>query len=203
MGSGSATIVPSTIPVRRAARSARHAPSGDVGGRAGTPPSCTYPGVRTQTLAENAHRTRRVEPGHLGIDARVRHVDLREPVASGGGSLSAADDRIVVRIQAVELGVVHPGVLDELELTSDLGVEADEVQTARLLVGQPRGEERRGVHRLAHGRSVGPPTTDDPVALAAWFSGHIDASDLLLIGEHPPSHSPVPVLVQDIAQSGL
>ena len=50
------------------------------------------------------------------------------------------------------------------------------------------------------GPSVGP---NDPVALAAWFSGHVEASDLLLIGEHPPSSSPVPVLVQDIAQSGL
>lgn len=50
------------------------------------------------------------------------------------------------------------------------------------------------------GPSVGP---GDPVALAAWFSGHIEASDLLLIGERPPSQSPVPVLVQDIAQSGL
>ena len=50
------------------------------------------------------------------------------------------------------------------------------------------------------GPSVGP---NDPVALAAWFSGHIEASDLLLIGERPPSQSPVPVLVQDIAQPGL
>ena len=50
------------------------------------------------------------------------------------------------------------------------------------------------------GPSVGP---NDPVALAAWFSGHVEASDLLLIGERPPSSSPVPVLVQEIAQSGL
>lgn len=49
------------------------------------------------------------------------------------------------------------------------------------------------------------PTTgpDDPVALAAWFAGHMDASDLLLIGAPPPADPPVPVLVQDIAQSGL
>ena len=44
---------------------------------------------------------------------------------------------------------------------------------------------------------------DDPVALAAWFAGHMEASDLLLIGEAPPKASPVPVLIQDIAQSGL
>ncbi|QGX97732.1 diguanylate cyclase [Roseovarius faecimaris] len=50
------------------------------------------------------------------------------------------------------------------------------------------------------GPTVGP---DDPVALAAWFAGHIEASDLLLIGEAPPKASPVPVLIQDIAQSGL
>jgi len=50
------------------------------------------------------------------------------------------------------------------------------------------------------GPSTGP---DDPVALAAWFAGHMDASDLLLIGAAPPAAPPVPVLVQDIAQSGL
>ena len=49
----------------------------------------------------------------------------------------------------------------------------------------------------------GPGAVDRPVALAAWFSGHIEASDLLVIGEMPPEASPVPVLVQDIAQSGL
>jgi len=49
----------------------------------------------------------------------------------------------------------------------------------------------------------GPGAVDAPVALAAWFSGHIEASDLLVIGEMPPESSPVPVLVQDIAQSGL
>lgn len=44
---------------------------------------------------------------------------------------------------------------------------------------------------------------DDPVALAAWFAGHMEARDLLLIGVRPPAASPVPVLIQDIAQSGL
>lgn len=50
------------------------------------------------------------------------------------------------------------------------------------------------------GPVVGP---NDSVALAAWFAGHIEASDLLLIDETPPKNPPVPVLVQDIAQSGL
>ncbi|MFD0859637.1 dihydroneopterin aldolase [Roseovarius aquimarinus] len=51
------------------------------------------------------------------------------------------------------------------------------------------------------GPTVGP---DKPVALAAWFAGHMDASDLLLIGEAPPEGgADVPVLVQDIAESGL
>ncbi len=50
------------------------------------------------------------------------------------------------------------------------------------------------------GPSTGP---DDPVALAAWFAGHMEASDLLIIGAAPPRASPVPVLVQDIARSGL
>lgn len=50
------------------------------------------------------------------------------------------------------------------------------------------------------GPTVGPA---DPVALAAWFAGHMDGSDLLLIGVAPPADAPVPVLLQDIAQSGL
>jgi dihydroneopterin aldolase len=47
------------------------------------------------------------------------------------------------------------------------------------------------------------PATHDPVDLAAWFAGHIEASDLLLIGAPPPAASRVPVLIQDIARSGL
>src|SRR6056297_3712166 len=51
------------------------------------------------------------------------------------------------------------------------------------------------------GPETGP---DDPVALATWFAGHMDASDLLLIGATPPEgKADVPMLVQDIAQSGL
>ncbi len=50
------------------------------------------------------------------------------------------------------------------------------------------------------GPTVGP---DRPVDLAAWFCGHMEASDLMLIGVHPPAECPVPVVVQDIAQSGL
>jgi dihydroneopterin aldolase len=53
--------------------------------------------------------------------------------------------------------------------------------------------------------AVDGPTTepDDPVALAAWFAGHMDASDLRLIDAHPPADAPVPVLVQDIAQERM
>ena len=43
----------------------------------------------------------------------------------------------------------------------------------------------------------------DPVALSAWFASHIGASDLLVIGAAPPKACAVPVLLQDIAQSGL
>jgi len=50
----------------------------------------------------------------------------------------------------------------------------------------------------------GPDTgADDPVALAAWLAGHIGASDLLLIGAPAPAGAPVPVLEQEIGQSGL
>jgi dihydroneopterin aldolase len=53
--------------------------------------------------------------------------------------------------------------------------------------------------------AVDGPTTgpDDPVALAAWFAGHMEASDLLIIGATPPENAPVPVVVQDVSQSGL
>jgi len=46
-------------------------------------------------------------------------------------------------------------------------------------------------------------STDDPVALAAWFAGHVEASDLLIIGEAAPTSCSVAVYLQDIAQSGL
>jgi dihydroneopterin aldolase len=47
------------------------------------------------------------------------------------------------------------------------------------------------------------PGTEAPADLAAWFAGHIEASDLLLIGAAPPAACGVPVLIQDIARSGL
>ena len=50
------------------------------------------------------------------------------------------------------------------------------------------------------GPATGP---DDPVALTAWFAGHMEASDLLLIGASPPQNTPVSILLQDITQSGL
>ncbi|WP_101065370.1 dihydroneopterin aldolase [Roseovarius salinarum] len=49
----------------------------------------------------------------------------------------------------------------------------------------------------------GPAPEAAPNELAAWLAGHLEASDFLLIGENPPSAAPVPVLVQDIARSGL
>lgn len=42
-----------------------------------------------------------------------------------------------------------------------------------------------------------------PVDLAAWFAGQIEASDLLLIDAAPPAACAVPVILQDIARSGL
>ncbi|MAU50890.1 MAG: diguanylate cyclase [Roseovarius sp.] len=41
------------------------------------------------------------------------------------------------------------------------------------------------------------------VDLAAWFAGQIEASDLLLIDAVPPAACAVPVILQDIARSGL
>lgn len=51
--------------------------------------------------------------------------------------------------------------------------------------------------------AVDGPSGQAPVDLAAWFAGHIEASDLLLIGAAPPAACGVPVILQDIARSGL
>lgn len=50
------------------------------------------------------------------------------------------------------------------------------------------------------GPRVGP---DRPIELAAWFASHMEASDLLLIDAERPQTATLPVLVQDIAESGL
>jgi len=50
------------------------------------------------------------------------------------------------------------------------------------------------------GPSVGP---EDPVALAIWFAGYVDATDLLMIGEAAPQSSPVQVSVQDVTRPDL
>ncbi|MEL7255241.1 MAG: dihydroneopterin aldolase [Pseudomonadota bacterium] len=53
--------------------------------------------------------------------------------------------------------------------------------------------------------AVDGPTTgpDDPVALTTWFAGHIEASDLTLIGAAPSGKASVPVLIQDTEVAGL
>ncbi len=53
--------------------------------------------------------------------------------------------------------------------------------------------------------AVDGPTTgpDDPVALTTWFAGHIEASDLTLIGAAPSGEASVPVLIQDTEIAGL
>ncbi len=51
--------------------------------------------------------------------------------------------------------------------------------------------------------AVDGPAGQAPVELAAWFARHVEASDLLLIGAAPPAACDVPVIVQDIARSGL
>src|SRR5437879_3496074 len=40
--------------------------------------------------------------------------------------LTLSHNRIVVRVEAAELGIVDPGLLHELELPGDAGVEAEE-----------------------------------------------------------------------------
>ena len=56
--------------------------------------------------------------------------DLRNP----GTRRPAAEQRVGLIEQASELGALHPGVLDELELAREVRGQADEMQPA-LLVG--------------------------------------------------------------------
>ena len=48
-----------------------------------------------------------------------------------------------------------------------------------------------------------PAVSDDPVALAAWFSGLMRASRLEIIDDAAPEHSPVQILVRDLRDCGL
>lgn len=44
---------------------------------------------------------------------------------------------------------------------------------------------------------------NDPVALAHWFCGQVEASDLLIIDAHPPNGPELPVLLHDINRPDL
>ena len=72
---------------------------------------------------------------------------------------------IVVFRQAVELGIVQPRVLDELELTTDVRVEANEMETAlaRLVASC---EDVGDLHRFHDRRAAWTPAPEDAVPLA-------------------------------------
>jgi hypothetical protein len=46
----------------------------------------------------------------------------------GSIAVVVADDRVLFVLQAVELRIVDPGLLNEFELASDIGVDRDEQQ---------------------------------------------------------------------------
>src|SRR5689334_14328028 len=65
---------------------------------------------------------------------------------TSGDRRGIADRRIVLLAQAGELAVHRPGVLDEFELTRQVRIEADEVQTSLRLVcglGSQRFDRRQ------------------------------------------------------------
>src|SRR5262249_33114874 len=113
---GGAGCVRRTAPRRGGGRrlGGRHPP------RQGPPPraageaagtAATQPGGLRHLAMVAAHRA-----GRDGEVAAVRR--------------AAADDRVGVPVQAVERGVVHPAVLDELELPGQVAGQAEEVQAA-------------------------------------------------------------------------
>ncbi|MEI4260606.1 dihydroneopterin aldolase [Roseovarius sp. D0-M9] len=115
-------------------------------------------------------------PPQTGHKMTQRRVDLLA-IEQNAWVLAGRDDRCVVVDTRTELDWA--------------------MRNARISVWAPS----KIVLDAVDGPTVGP---DKPVALAAWFAGHMDASDLLLIGEAPPDDGArVPVLVQDIAESGL
>jgi dihydroneopterin aldolase len=117
-----------------------------------------------------------VMPPQTGHKMTQRRVDLLA-IEQNAWVLAGRDDRCVVVDTRTELDWA--------------------MRNARISVWAPS----KIVLDAVDGPMVGP---DSPVALAAWFARHMEASDLLLIDAVPPEGGArVPVLVQDIAQSGL
>ncbi|MEL6170755.1 MAG: dihydroneopterin aldolase [Pseudomonadota bacterium] len=148
----------------------------------------TNPAIRSPNLASWLDQLeKRAEPvilcvGHADIDSpktghkmTQRRVDLLA-LEQNAWVLGGRDDRCVV-----------VGTRTELDWA---------MRNGQISVWAPS----KIVLDAVDGPTTGP---DDPVALAAWFAGHMEASDLLIIGDVPPDNAPVPVLIQDIAQSGL
>src|SRR5690242_10793469 len=93
----------------------------------GSPPQCSQVAQRSEArqeeVAASAHgdevRNRMVPPAHRP------HLD-----AERGSALMQTEQRVLVVVQAVEVRVHGPRVLDELELAREIGADADEVQAA-------------------------------------------------------------------------
>ena len=153
------------------------------------------------------------------------HVVFLTNPAIASGNLSRWLDQLEARAEPVILCVGHPDTpaprtghrmtqrrVDLLALEQNAWVLA--ARDARCVVVATRTEldwaMRHGqISVWAPSKIVldavdGPPAgAENPVDLAAWFAGHVEASDLLLIGTSPPATCAVPVIVQDIARAGL
>ena len=80
-----------------------------------------------------------VDPGEEEVGPAHHRDELREPGQPGphrvardgeaGASIMAGHQGVRVLVKAIELGVIDPCVLDELELAGDIGAQAYEVQS--------------------------------------------------------------------------
>src|SRR5262245_60587488 len=50
-------------------------------------------------------------------------------------TIARSDQRVVFAMQAAKRGVVHPVLLNELELSRDVSIQADEVNTLVVVIG--------------------------------------------------------------------
>src|SRR5262249_20179718 len=139
---------------------------------------------------EVAAATHPDEPRHLGIVAAHRAGRDGEVAAV---RRAAADDRVGVPVQAVERGVVHPAVLDELELPGQVAGQAQEVQAAL----PARGGRVAGIAGAAGAGRTVRGAGAVRVVRAAWAAGGAGVGNAVGVGRAvaaAAAQQPVPVV---------
>src|ERR1700755_66635 len=116
----------------------------------------TPSGPKKIPSAASLDETRHAEHARANRQGLYREAPVVAGVMTG--------DRVGISIQAVELRIVHPGLLDEFELTPDVGDETDKMQSAGIvilrrvheLLGRHRRRERLAVAASPAKQSVPP-----------------------------------------------